>query len=155
MKGHIPPIADILSHRGTMLWQDAVLSHDDTRAICRYRIPENGWFVDAEGAMPAWLGIEVMAQAIAAHVAMRAIRLGLPPKRGALLGSRDFTSHCSAFPAGSTLLTTVDMEFRDESGLGAYQCSIRIGDAEVASAKLKVYEPDDFEQFLAAGSQHS
>lgn len=155
MSETIPPIADILPHRGTMLWQDAVLSHDDARAVCSYRVPENGWFVDTQGAMPAWLGIEVMAQAIAAHVALKAIRRGLPPKRGALLGSRDFASQLPAFPAGSTLMTTVDMEFRDESGLGAYQCRICIGETEVASAKLKVYEPDDFEQFLAAGSTPS
>jgi len=152
MNDTLPPITDILPHRGTMLWQDTLIAHDDQRATCRYQVPSTAWFADAQGAMPAWLGIEIMAQAIAAHVAMKAIRRGLPPKPGALLGSRDFTSRLPAFPAGSVLLTHVEMEFRDESGLGAYQCSIQLGDDEIATAKLKVFEPDDFNQFLASGS---
>lgn len=155
MNGSPLAITDILPHRDTMLWQDTVLGHDTQKVTCSYRIPAAAWYLDAQAAMPAWLGIEVMAQAVAAHVALTAIGEGRPAKRGALLGSRDFSSRLAAFPAGSTLRTTALMEFRDDSGLGAYQCAIHIGDECVASATLKVYEPNDFEQFLAAGASAS
>jgi predicted hotdog family 3-hydroxylacyl-ACP dehydratase len=69
-------------------------------------------------------------------------------KHGALLGTRCFRSNQSAFPAGQTLRIESRMVYRDISGLGAYECRILAADREVASATLKVYEPDDFQTFL-------
>ena len=43
------------------------------------------------------------------------------------------------------------LSYRDESGFGAYECTIADHRTELASATLKVYEPPDFEAFLRAG----
>jgi len=40
------------------------------------------------------------------------------------------------------------MTFRDESGLGSYDSTITHGDAELATARVTVYEPLDFATFL-------
>lgn len=148
-----PPITDVLPHRGTMLLQDAVLSYAPDSTTCSFKVQADGWYIDATPGMPAWMGIEIMAQAVAAHVAMTAMQRGKGPKPGALLGSRDFRSTLPSFPAGSELRTTAILDFIDESGLGAYTCSIAIDGQEIAAAKLKVYEPEDFDQFLATGTQ--
>ena len=40
------------------------------------------------------------------------------------------------------------MTFRDESGLGSYDSTITLGNAEVATPRVTVYEPADFATFL-------
>lgn len=47
--------------------------------------------------MPAWFGIELMAQAIAAHVGLLSMRDGNPARPGVLLGSRKYEAHTPAF----------------------------------------------------------
>lgn len=146
-----PPIADILPHRGTMLFVDAVTSYSPEVTTCTFRPRADAWYADADGAMPAWLGIEIMAQTIAAHVALTAMTRGEKPKLGALLGSRDYRSNMPSYAAGTPLTITALLELRDASGLGAYECRIEADNSEISSAKLKVYEPDNFEQFLSTG----
>jgi hypothetical protein len=40
------------------------------------------------------------------------------------------------------------MTYRDETGLGSYDSTITLGNAEVARASVNVYEPPDFAAFL-------
>ena len=54
-------------------------------------VPEAGLFVE-DGQVPAWVGIEYMAQAIAAWAGCRARAAGKPPQLGFLLGSRPGSS---------------------------------------------------------------
>jgi predicted hotdog family 3-hydroxylacyl-ACP dehydratase len=57
----------------------------------------------------------------------------------------------AAFAPGTKLSVSVRLSYRDESGFGAYECTIADQRTELASATLKVYEPPDFEAFLRAG----
>ena len=52
-------------HRGAMNLLDTVAHRDDLGIEARVRVPAEGLFMDAAG-MPAWVGIEYMAQAVAA-----------------------------------------------------------------------------------------
>ena len=85
-----PPIEDVLPHRGTMLLLDRVEAYAPTHVRCSYTPRADAWYADADGAMPAWYGIELMAQTVAAHVGLTARQAGRPPRLGALLGSRAF-----------------------------------------------------------------
>lgn len=151
----LPPIDEVLLHRGTMQLLDAVTAFSPESATARYRVDATAWYADADGAMPAWIGIELMAQAVAAHVALLARSKGLPPRAGALLGTRSFQSLRPAFPAETELTITAHLEFRDDSGLGAYECEIALGDEVAATSTLKVFEPEDFGQFIAGGKETS
>ncbi len=91
-----------------------------------------------------------MAQTIAAHVGLLKRAAGLPPKMGVLLGTRRFNSTISAFTADHSLRICSEVVLRDASGLGAYECRIESNGEEVATATLKVYEPEDFQSFLQA-----
>jgi predicted hotdog family 3-hydroxylacyl-ACP dehydratase len=147
---YLPPIEEILPHRGTMLLLDRVLDLDAETITAEYTPCKDVWYADASGHMPAWIGIELMAQTIAAHVGLIKRSAGCPPKQGALLGTRRYSATQPAFVAGQPLRIGAKMIYRDTSGLGAYDCSITSGGEEVASATLKVYEPDDFQSFLQA-----
>lgn len=146
-----PPITEILPHRGIMLFIDAVSHFSPEAAICTFQPQRNAWYINREGAMPAWFGIEMMAQSIAVHAALTAKSRGEQPKFGALLGSRDY--HCTqpSYIAGAPLTITALQELRDDSGLGAYECRIEAEGQIISRAQLKVFEPESFEQFLATG----
>ena len=98
--------------------------------------------------MPSWIGIELMAQAIAAHVGLVARSRGKPPKAGVLLGTRQYRASQPRFAAGAELMISARLTYRDESGLGAYDSAIALNGAEVATASVNVYEPPDFAAFL-------
>lgn len=146
----IDAIEDVLPHRGTMLLLDRVLAFDTEIASAEYTPRTDAWYADANGHMPAWIGIELMAQTIAAHVGLLRRRDSLQPRQGALLGTRRYRSNRPAFIGGETLSIRTSLIYRDASGLGAYECSIAIGTEEIATAMLKVYEPEDFQTFLQA-----
>jgi predicted hotdog family 3-hydroxylacyl-ACP dehydratase len=146
-----PAIEEILPHRGTMLLIDRVLAFRGESVSVEYVPRADAWYADAAGNMPAWIGIELMAQAVAAHVGLRKQREGAPPKQGALLGARRYSATQPAFPAGEALRIDTSVAFRDDTGLAAYDCTISAGDKEVARATLKVFEPEDFAAFLQAG----
>jgi predicted hotdog family 3-hydroxylacyl-ACP dehydratase len=79
---------------------------------------------------------------------MRGWLAGQPPKPGVLLGCRLYEAKTAAFPPGAALQVLARLAYRDESGFGAYDCTIRGAEGELASGTLKVYEPEDFERFL-------
>lgn len=143
-----PPIEDLLPHRGNMLLLDGMLTAGDDSATCHATPAADAWYA-ADGSMPVWIGIELMAQTIAAHVALIARRTGKPPRPGVLLGTRAYKTEVDRFPAGQVLHISVRLSYRDASGLGAYDCTIAdAGGTSLASAAITVYEPEDFEKFI-------
>lgn len=135
-----------------MLWLERLVKAEEEVVETVATPSEGAWYVERGQGMPAWLGIELMAQTIAAHVGLRGWREGKPPKPGVLLGCRLYQAKVASFPAGAALRVTARLAYRDETGFGAYDCSIRMGDAELASGTLKVYEPEDFEGFLKSSA---
>lgn len=144
----LPPIEALLPHRGTMQLLDRVIAFWNDSATAEYTPRGDAWYADAEGNMPAWIGIELMAQTIAAHVGLLKRRERTLPKPGVLLGTHSYTSAVPCFAAGKALLIHATMSYHDASGLGAYDCSIARGNEKLAKAMLKVYEPEDFQIFF-------
>ena len=91
-----------------------------------------------------------MAQCIAAHSSLLKLSDAQGPKPGVLLGTRRYTSKVPSFQGGESLQIHSQMTYRDNSGLGAYECTVVARGQEVASATLKVFEPDDFQTLLQA-----
>lgn len=149
---NLPPIEDLLPHRGTMLLLDHIVAFDNESTTTEYTPHNDAWYADAKGNMPAWIGIELMAQTVAAHVGLLKHREGASLKHGVLLGTRRFTSARPFFLAGEPLRIDVQMIFRDISGLGAYECQLSSCGKDVASATLKVFEPADFQSYLQTPS---
>jgi predicted hotdog family 3-hydroxylacyl-ACP dehydratase len=147
-----PPIDELLPHCGAMLLLDRVFSENEESIVAETTVPETAWYLDEQGGMPAWIGIELMAQAIAAHAGLRGRLRGGPPRRGVLLGCRAYRARAPRAAAGAVLRVSAKAALVDESGLGAYECSIESGGAQFATATLKVFEPEDFEAFMQAAA---
>ncbi|CAE6850223.1 hypothetical protein R75465_07129 [Paraburkholderia aspalathi] len=142
------PIETIIPHRGTMLLIDAVSTFSEEALSARATVHADAWYADADGAMPAWIGIELMAQTIAAHVALLAMRGGGQARPGVLLGSRSYRALQPSFAGGAQLLIHATELLRSEEGHGAYECTIHHGDVCCAEAVIKVFQPRDFQSFI-------
>ena len=136
------PIAELLPHAGAMILLDAVLEHSPEHTLCRRRVPADGLFHDADGALPAWMGVELMAQAIAAWAGCQAKQAGEPVRLGFLLGTRHYTCNVAAFAPGSELRVEARRDFHDDSGMGVFACRIEASGI-LAQARLTVFSPPD------------
>lgn len=126
-------------HRGAMCLLDRLVAADDEHALAEVEVPADGLFV-RDGGVPAWVGIEYMAQTVAAWAGARARRAGGAPKVGFLLGSRRYEAQCAAFPAGATLRVEARCELIGDNGLGMFDCRIVLAGEEVARAQVSVFE---------------
>lgn len=144
----LAPIESILPHRGTMLLLAGVESWDDEFLAAVAHVDPAAWYADTRGNMPAWIGIELMAQAIAAHVGLLSTRAGQPARPGVLLGSRKYEASVPAFEQGQPLRVEARELLRGAEGHGAYECTISAGGQPLAHAIIKVYQPTDFQAFI-------
>jgi predicted hotdog family 3-hydroxylacyl-ACP dehydratase len=142
------PIEAIIPHRGSMLLLDSVDTFGEDTLSAHASVDPRAWYADADGAMPAWIGIELMAQAIAAHVALLAMRGGGRARPGVLLGSRSYKALRPAFGSDARLAIHVTELLRSEEGHGAYECTIDAGGVRFAEAVIKIFQPPDFQSFI-------
>lgn len=139
-------VLDYLPHRPPMVLIDELLETGDDYAISRLIVKEDTPFISIHG-LPAWAGIELMAQTISLFAGIRGKKLGLAPKIGFLLGTRRYHSSCSFFPLHSELIIRATELYFGDTKLGVFDCSIECA-AGQATAKLNVYAPSDLKQIL-------
>jgi len=142
---NMPDPASLVPHRDEALLLERIESVTENGLVASLVARE----VPGRG-MPAWLGPEIMAQAISAFAAARA---GPPyrPKLGLLLGIRSYRSVVPGFRAGARIRVSVRESTRDEEGRAVFDAALEIDGAGVASAMLTVYQPEDF--LAALGEQ--
>ena len=145
------PIEQLVPHRGRMGMLASAFAGEGDRLRAELTISAADIFFDSQGpgsGVGAWVGIEYMAQAVAAWAGSQARREGRAPKIGFLLGSRRYQSSRSAFALGERLIIHVQREFQADNGLGQFDCRIEIAGETVASAHLTVFGPSDPAAFL-------
>src|SRR4051812_17498745 len=96
------PVEALIPHRAGMRLIDRVLSVDGDHVVAEVDVPFDGLFV-RDGQVPAWIGIEYMAQAVSAWAGARARGHGGAPRPGLLLGTRRYDVRCDGFPRGALL----------------------------------------------------
>jgi predicted hotdog family 3-hydroxylacyl-ACP dehydratase len=132
------PIGELLPHGPEMTVIDRLVEYSPERSIATVTVTRNNPFCASSG-VPAWLGIEYMAQTIAAHAGFEARRRGERPTIGFLLGTRAYESEVGEFPLGTELTITVEPAVV-EGRLAAFKCSIAT-DHVVAWAMVNTYQP--------------
>jgi predicted hotdog family 3-hydroxylacyl-ACP dehydratase len=143
MAGDFPAIAELLPHCGKAVWLDAVLEKSANHIRARACITrEHTLFVAGHG-VPAWAGIEFMAQAAAVHAGLENRDSGRPPRMGLLLGTRRYQMHAAYFPEGAQLEILAQREFGDSGSMGACRCTISSAGRILASATLIILETDE------------
>lgn len=143
-----PAIDQLIPHRPPMMLIDEVVDEVEEGLIAVTRPDPRAWYADADGSMPAWIGIELMAQSISAWAGLQAWKEGMPPRRGFLVGTREYTSTSASFPAGKALFIEVRKVFSEPQGLAAFNCAIRDDTATLAEAIIKVINVDSYEAVM-------
>lgn len=161
-------IDQLVPHSGDMSLLDGVLDYDHNGISAEAFIRPYNLFIkqystavnqDALG-VPAWVGIEYMAQAVAAWSSLRAKQGGdskQKAKVGFLLGTRRYQSQQPWFPVHSRLVIRAVLSLESANGLSSFECQLHCcpyGDDATpfepfeASASLNLFLPKDASEFL-------
>jgi predicted hotdog family 3-hydroxylacyl-ACP dehydratase len=135
-----------------MVQLDRVVSADEESLLAEVRIRSDSLFCSDRG-VDAWVGIEFMAQAIAAWAGYTAWLRGEPVKLGFLLGTRRYECSRPIFAVGSLLQVHIRRVFQDETGLGSFECSIDDEQGRAATANVTVFQPSNANDFLRGSSE--
>lgn len=148
-------IEEFVPHSGPMCLLDELVSFEGETLCASVTVRADSLFFDSQGPqtqMGAWVGIEFMAQGVAAWAGYQSRRQGQAPKMGFLLGTRRFESCVSSFQVGQELQVFIKREFQADNGLGQFECRIESDGQTLASATLTVFGPSDPEAFLLSQS---
>jgi len=138
------PVTEVVPHRDPMILIDALLAHGPDTLLTQTDITKQSPYFDAAiDAVPNYVGIEYMAQSIAALAGVEAKSRGEAIRVGFLLGSRKLKMHLPHYKLGESYQTRVTRLYQEESGLAVFDCQIFHGDTLVAEANVNVFQPQD------------
>jgi predicted hotdog family 3-hydroxylacyl-ACP dehydratase len=133
-----PPVAEVVPHKPPMLLLDQVLSYGDDRVTCEVRIGPDTPFLE-EDMVPAVVGIEYMAQTVAAYAGLTARGQGKAARIGFLLGCRDLKITTDGFALGDRLVVEAHRTW-GESDLGSFACKVERDGELLLQGVLTVYQ---------------
>ncbi|WP_428773789.1 hotdog family protein [Vibrio sp.] len=138
-----PPIDQLLPHDDPMILIDTAVDIQQDTVHCQVTIGPNNPFFNAESdSVPSYVGIEFMAQSVAAWSGYHALMQGAEPPIGFLLGSRRYHSECTRFKRGLLLDIQAEKVIQD-NGMAVFACKIFDQDNCVASCQLNVFVPNE------------
>lgn len=141
MSSSLPLITALVPHRDTMLLIDRLIEASDDHALGEVLIGEDSRFYRPGCGVPVYVGIEYMAQTVAAYDGVQRMKTGAPPAIGFLLGTRRFVSSKHYFQDQDHLTIRADKVFFD-GGMASFDCTININGEPSITATLNVYRPD-------------
>ncbi len=145
-------ISEVLPHNEPMILLDKLLDYDPSFAECEVAINESNLFMTESKDIPGWIGLEFMAQTIAAHAGVLALCKGDIPKIGFLLGTRYLKFETGVFELGQRLkIRAESLSSWGNDGFAAYGCSIRDVPRKkvLMSGTLNVFQPDNIDDYIA------
>jgi predicted hotdog family 3-hydroxylacyl-ACP dehydratase len=99
----LPPIEDLVPHRGESLLLDCVLEYDDESTLARVVVGSQKCLEKADGTIAPWVALEYMSQCIAAHESLLAEDGSGSPTPGYLTAAVGVRLHRSRFEVGECL----------------------------------------------------
>jgi len=146
--GKYPSIEQLLPHRPPMILIDRLVQTDGSKTVCEVTISPHSMFAQAAG-VPAFVGIEYMAQTVAAHGGYQSYLEGRPIAVGLLLGTRRLQTHCQFFELGHTLRIEAT-HIWGQHELMRFRCAIihMASDAQLQQAELNVFKPKALQSYL-------
>ena len=137
------PAAPFMPHDEPMALIDTVLECRPSYIKTQVEITPASLFL-RNNTVPAWVGIEYMAQTAAAWsgvISNNAGQMVAKPPIGYLLGTRHYSAHCSGFNIGDILHIHAKCLLHSADGLGSFECRIERDGETVALATLSVFQP--------------
>ncbi|KOO15161.1 3-hydroxydecanoyl-ACP dehydratase [Vibrio xuii] len=140
---NFPSIDQLLPHDDPMILIDKALDIQTDSIHCQVEIGAKNPFFDQESqTLPAYVGIEFMAQSVAAWSGYHSLQKGDQPPIGFLLGSRRYSSHCDTFQNGQRLDVFAEKVMED-NGMAVFTARIEFEQQIMASCQLNVYVPTE------------
>tara|TARA_B100000809_G_C15018216_1_gene487476 strand:- start:229 stop:717 length:489 start_codon:yes stop_codon:yes gene_type:complete len=144
-------IAELVPHAEPMILLDRVTEWTPETLTAEVTLQANSPFCQTicnQQSVPAYVGIEYMAQAIAAHGGICERQKNAAVQIGLLVGSRRYSCAVDTFPLAKMLCVHIRASIRSEAGLCVFDCTIKQGEQLLASASLNVFQPQNAEKFL-------
>nr|WP_298413066.1 hypothetical protein [uncultured Halomonas sp.] len=95
-----------------------------------------------DAGIPAWIGLEWLAQAVAAWAGWHARTHRQPPAIGFLIGSKRFETLHEHLAIDHTYRVSIHLDFRADNGLGHFQGEIQDDEGvRLAHGTLTVFQP--------------
>ena len=125
MSADLPPVCELVPHRGIVLLLDRILEHDGKSTEAQVSVERQNWLKRSDGSVGSWLAVEYMAQCIAAHEGLLARAEGRPFPRGFLVAVTGVRLYQPEFEAGDVLRVRA-RRLRGRHGLGvlSHTCTI-------------------------------
>lgn len=136
------PAVNYLPHEAPMVLIDTLISHDGVRTTAELTITDQTEFC-TQGQVGSWVGIEYMAQTAGAWMGLQNASTDQPIQVGYLLGTRNYQIDIPHFSVGDHLTVTAECMLFADNGLGSFDCTISRNGAQVAQARLSVFQPDE------------
>lgn len=175
----LPSVAELVTHRRAMLLLDSVDVLEEDFIVTSLTVRADGLFdasgllmeedrfnekglLREKGRVPAWVGIEYMAQAMSALNGHRQLLRGKAVRLGFLAGTRRFHTRVSHFHCGELLQVSARRLLQTEEGLGSFDCVISsrpeaaVTDSSAAilcEARISAFCPDDPEKYYAQAGE--
>ena len=131
-----------------MVLLDRVVEIAEDHIVVETTVRDDGLFSNTDHTVPAWVGLEYMAQAIAAFSGYRRKCRGEEIGLGFLLGTRHYQCSVDSFPCGIRLRVRVEKIVEAANEMSVFDCVIESDNIHAAS-KLNVLLPQDSKKFLA------
>lgn len=141
---HYQPPAAWLPHDAPMLLLEEVMCVTDSAAHCRVTVSRDGVlspFLDAQGNLPGWYALELMAQTVGVWSGWHRQQSGQQHiALGMVLGARELICAAGNFPAGATLDIEVSLLMQDDR-FGSFDCTIHIDEEKAATGRVNTFQP--------------
>jgi predicted hotdog family 3-hydroxylacyl-ACP dehydratase len=142
-------IEDYLRHRPPMrLVEELVEGGEEGVSTAVVIRPDSTFFSEQLQGVPAWVGLEYMAQTAAVWVGMDDVRHQRPVELGFLVSARQYQAKRPVFPLGRRFIVSIQRQF-GEDGIVVFNGDIHADNGdEFASARFTAYRPDDVNAYL-------
>jgi len=135
---------EYLPHDAPMLLLEEVLSVSEETACCQVSVNATSVlapFLDAQGDLPGWYALELMAQTVGVWSGWHRMQRGQDSiALGMVLGARELTCAAGRLPAGATLAIEVKLLMQDER-FGSFECAINANNRTLATGRVNTFQP--------------
>lgn len=136
-----PSIEQLLPHDKPMILVDRAIDIQVDSIHCQVEIDEHIPFFNYDTkTVPAYVGIEFMAQSIAAWSGYHALIQYQQPPIGFLLGSRRYSSDIEAFTQGQQIDIYAE-KIMENDGMAVFSARMEWQERTIATCQLNVYVP--------------
>ncbi|MGZ4960457.1 MAG: ApeP family dehydratase [Methylomonas sp.] len=138
----------LLPQSRSMVLLDRVVEVGESHIVVELIVRDDGLFSGADHTVPAWVGLEYMAQTVAAFSGYQRKCRGQDIQLGFLLGTRHYQSAAGSFPCGIRLMVRAEKIIEAANDMSVFDCAIE-GDGIRATSRLNLMMPHDSKKFLA------